>query len=98
MEKNEKFRNLSVKRKLLISHCSIIAIAVVIVIVLLFGMVSIKGKVSGIYKGPLTNIDAIGNVRIGLIDLQRAINRLVMKGRIPFRRITLYLRKRWKRM
>lgn len=80
MEKNEKYRNWSMKRKLLISHGSIISIAVVILIVLLFGMYSIKSSVDKMYEGPLTNIYNIGNIRYGLTDLQRAINRLIVEG------------------
>lgn len=80
MEKHSKFRNWSVKKKLLISHGAITVLSVLIVIILLCGMVSIKGKVQSIYAGPLTNIDAIGTLRYGLTDLQRAINRLMVEG------------------
>lgn len=80
MEKNVKYRNWSIKKKLLISHGAITLLAVLVVIILLCGMVSIKSKVDLIYGGPLTNIDAIGSVRYSLADLQRAINRLMAEG------------------
>lgn len=80
MEKNLKFRNWSIRKKLLISHGSIMVISALIVIILLGGMVNIKGKVESIYAGPLTNVDAIGTLRFGLTDLQRAINRLMVEG------------------
>lgn len=80
MEKNKKYRNWSIKKKLLISHGSITVLAILVGIILIWGMVSIKTKVESIYEGPLTNIDAIGDVRYGLTDLQRAINRLMLEG------------------
>lgn len=79
MEKNEKHRNWSIKKKLLISHGAITALSVFVIIILLLGMSSIKGKLDSLYQGPLTNIDAIGNFRYGLTDLQRAINRLMVE-------------------
>lgn len=80
MEKNEKFRNMSIKTKLFISHFLIIGLATIIVVIQIIGMTSISKKVSGIYNGPLTNIDNIGNVKYGLADIQRAINRLMVEG------------------
>lgn len=80
MEKSGKFKNLPIKTKLFISHFSIIGLAIIVVIILLFGMKNISNKVSGIYNGPMTNIDNIGSVRYGLADIQRAINRLMVEG------------------
>lgn len=80
MEKNARFRNWSIKKKLLISHGSITVLAALVIIILIGGMVSIKSKVESIYNGPLTNIDSIGLLRHGLTDLQRAINRLMAEG------------------
>lgn len=80
MEKNAKYRNWSIKKKLLISHGTITVLAIFVGIILICGMMNIKSKVESIYEGPLTNIDAIGNVRYGLTDLQRAINRLMAEG------------------
>lgn len=80
MQKSGKFKNLPIKTKLFISHFSIIGLAIIVVIILLFGMTNISNKVSGIYNGPMTNIDNIGSVRYGLTDIQRAINRLMVEG------------------
>lgn len=80
MEKRERFRNMSIMKKLLISHFTIIALSVILVVILLFGMGSIEKKVIGIYDGPMTNIDNIGNVEYSLADIQRAINRLMAEG------------------
>lgn len=77
MEKNEKHKNYSIKTKLLISHGTIIALATIIVTVLLFGMGSIKGKLDGLYEGPMTNIEAIGDIRYGLTDILRAMDRIM---------------------
>ncbi len=79
MKKNKK-TNVSIKKKLLFSHGSIIVLASVIIIMLLTGIGIMRHSVEGIYTGPLTNIDNIGNLRLGLVDLQRAINRVIVEG------------------
>ena len=77
MEQNERYKNLSLKQKLYISHGIIIAVAAVIAVLLLVGLNIVKGNVSGIFNGPLANIDSVGKVRYGITDLQRAINRIL---------------------
>ncbi|MBS1421712.1 MAG: HAMP domain-containing protein [Lachnospira sp.] len=77
MEQNERYKNLSLKKKLFISHGIIIATAAVIAVLLLVGLNIVKGNVSGIFNGPLANIDSVGKVRYGITDLQRAINRIL---------------------
>ena len=77
MEQNERNKNLSLKKKLFISHGIIIATAAVIAVLLLVGLNIVKGNVSGIFNGPLANIDSVGKVRYGITDLQRAINRIL---------------------
>ena len=77
MEQNERYKNLSLKKKLFISHGIIIAVAAVIAVLLLGGLNIVKGNVSGIFNGPLANIDSVGKVRYGITDLQRAINRIL---------------------
>jgi methyl-accepting chemotaxis protein len=49
----------------------------VIAVLLLVGLNIVKGNVSGIFNGPLANIDSVGKVRYGITDLQRAINRIL---------------------
>ena len=77
MEQNERNKNLSLKKKLFISHGIIIATAAVIAVLLLVGLNIVKGNVSGIFNGPLANMDSVGKVRYGITDLQRAINRIL---------------------
>ncbi|MFR2543896.1 MAG: methyl-accepting chemotaxis protein [Lachnospira sp.] len=77
MEQNERNKNLSLKKKLFISHGIIIATAAVIAVLLLVGLNIVKENVSGIFNGPLANIDSVGKVRYGITDLQRAINRIL---------------------
>ena len=77
MEQNERYKNLSLKKKLFISHGIIIAVAAVIAVLLLVGLNIVNGNVSGIFNGPLANIDSVGKVRYGITDLQRAINRIL---------------------
>ena len=77
MEQNERYKNLSLTKKLFISHGIIIAVAAVIAVLLLVGLNIVKGNVSGIFNGPLANIDSVGKVRYGITDLQRAINRIL---------------------
>ena len=77
MEQNERYKNLSLKKKLFISHGVIVATAAVIAVLLLVGLNIVKGNVSGIFNGPLANIDSVGKVRYGITDLQRAINRIL---------------------
>ena len=77
MEQNERYKNLSLKKKLFISHGIIIAVAAVIAVLLLVGLNIVKGNISGIFNGPLANIDSVGKVRYGITDLQRAINRIL---------------------
>ena len=77
MEQNERNKNLSLKKKLFISHGIIIATAAVIAVLLLVGLNIVKGNVSGVFNGPLANIDSVGKVRYGITDLQRAINRIL---------------------
>ena len=48
-----------------------------IAVLLLVGLNIVKGNVSGIFNGPLANIDSVGKVRYGITDLQRAINRIL---------------------
>lgn len=62
MEQNERNKNLSLKKKLFISHGIIIATAAVIAVLLLVGLNIVKGNVSGIFNGPLANIDSVGKV------------------------------------
>lgn len=76
----EKFKNLKIKGKLLWAFGSIIALSVLIVILLINSMVNISQKLDRLYEGPYQNVDDIWVVRRNLIDIQRAINKLMAEG------------------
>lgn len=76
----EKIRNMKIRNKLLLSFGSIVAISAVTVVVLLISMKSISTSVDELYEGPYQNVDDIWVVRRNLIDVQRAINRLMAEG------------------
>lgn len=73
----EKLKNLPIKKKLLMSHGLIILLSIIVVITLIIGNGKMNSYVKGLYEGPLVNVEGIADVRYGLTDLQRAINRLL---------------------
>lgn len=75
-----QLKNLKMRKKLLLSHCSIIAISIIVIMILLFNISNIEKKIDGIYTGPFQNMASIHEVRYGLVDLQRALNRLMLEG------------------
>lgn len=79
-EKSRGLKNLPIRQKLIFSHGMITILSVIVCVILVIGMRSIAASVQGIYSGPMTNVDMIGDVNYGLADLQRAINRLMVEG------------------
>lgn len=77
----KNYKDYPIKKKLLISHGIILVLSIVITIILLFGMVTIKGKVDGIYEKPMKNIEAIGDVRFGVTDVLRAMDRVMAENK-----------------
>lgn len=77
----KNYKNYPIKKKLLISHGIILGLSIIITAVLLWGMVTIKGKVDGIYEKPLKNIEAIGDVRFGITDVLRAMDRIMAEDK-----------------
>ncbi len=73
----EKFRNMPVSKKLLISHGVIIVSTFVLIATLLICLKITAGHVDAMYEGPVTNAFYIGDIRVGTTDIQRGIN-LVM--------------------
>lgn len=84
MLNKEKLKNMSIKKKLSFSHYSIVVIASIIIAVLLIGLTYVNKQSTELLEGPVMNIEDIGNVRLGLVDLQRAINRMIMQGEDAF--------------
>lgn len=77
MKREKNYNDYPLKKKLLISHGIIVLLSMIITIVLLSGMVFIKGKVDGLYERPLKNIDAVGDIRYGVVDVLRAMDRII---------------------
>lgn len=70
-------KNMHVKNKLIFSFGAIVLLSVLTVVILISSMASISTSVNKLYEGPYQNIDDIWTVRRNLIDIQRAINRLM---------------------
>ncbi len=77
---DEDFKNWPIKKKLLVSHGSIIVLTFVLIVTLLIGMKVIEGNLVRLYEGPTTNTFYIGDFRYALADNQRAINRVIAVG------------------
>lgn len=77
---NEAFKNWSIKKKLLVSHGSIIILTFVLIVALLIGMKSIEANIVALFEGPTTNTFYVGDFRYALADNQRAINRVIAVG------------------
>lgn len=76
----EQMRNLPIERKMRRSIGVVTLTAIVIGIILLSGMYYISSNIKAIFQGPMTNISDVADVKYGLTDLQRAINRLIAEG------------------
>ena len=76
----EKLKHYPIKKKLLATMGVITLMAVVVGIIILAGMQYITSNIKGIFNGPLTNISQVDDVKYGLTDLQRAINRVLAEG------------------
>lgn len=69
-----------IKKKLLVTMGSVAAMGVIVAVIIMIGMLNITTNVKGIFEGPMTNMSDVANVKYGLTDLQRAINRLLAEG------------------
>lgn len=69
----EFIKNLRIKEKLIFSHGLIILMSVAIILCSIFGMKSIEARIEGLYQGPMTSVDVIGDLMYGTSDLQRTI-------------------------
>ena len=77
----KKFRNLRLRLKLALSHGGL---GVLALIVMFTGLVSIKnltGHVKAMYEGPVANTEYVANLQYGIVDLERAVNALMLQGR-----------------
>lgn len=81
---NGNFKNWSVKKKLQYSFGAIIVMALILAVVLLFGMKNIAGQLKKLYAGPTMNISHVSELHYPLIDTNRAINELLALGSDEF--------------
>lgn len=77
---DEKFKNWPIKKKLTVSHGSIIVITFVLIFVLLLIPKVIAGNVVSLLEGPTMSSYYVGDIRLGLADNQRCVNRVIAMG------------------
>lgn len=77
---NEDFKNWPIKKKLTVSHGSIIVMTFVLLVILLISIKVIAGNVSALLEGPTTSSYYVGDIRLGLADNQRCVNRVIAVG------------------
>lgn len=76
----ERLKHYTIKRKLRATLGVISLIDCIIGVILICGIFAVANNVKSIYQGPMTNISDVADVKYGLTDLQRAINRLLAEG------------------
>ncbi len=77
---DETFKSWPIKKKLMYSHVSIIASALVLIVLLLLGMNTIKSNIVKLYEGPTTNAFYVGDIRWSIVETQRTVNWLIAQG------------------
>lgn len=74
------FKNWPIRKKLLMSHGSIIVLTFVLIVALLVGMKTIESSIVDLFEGPTTSTFYVGDIRVALAGNQRAINRVIAVG------------------
>ncbi len=74
------FKNWPIKKKLLVSHGSIIVLTFILIVALLISMKSVESNIVALFKGPTTSTFYVGDIRVALAGNQRAINRVIAVG------------------
>ncbi|MBO5228025.1 MAG: hypothetical protein J6B39_03425 [Lachnospiraceae bacterium] len=79
---NEKrdLKNMPIKKKLAFSHGSIIAAAVVVILLVLCSVLYMAVSMTNLYKGPTTNITYSADLYYTQVDIQRAVNEILAEG------------------
>lgn len=77
---NKKLKNMSIKKKLTVSHSVIIIAAVVLIVGLLGSIALLQRSIVKIFEGPTTNIWYSSDLYYTQIDIQRAVNRVMAEG------------------
>lgn len=76
----KKFADMSIKKKLLVSHGFITISTFITIVCLLISTVLVVNNMKGLFEGPTNNTFYIGDVRYGILDIQRAVNRTIAGG------------------
>ena len=66
------FKNMKMRRKLVMSHGSVAVLGLIIIAICIFGMKTIENHVEGMYNGPFHHADEIADVLYETADLRRA--------------------------
>lgn len=76
----EKFRNWPMKKKLIVSHGTIIVFTVIVSLILIMGMRLIDSRLTQLHSGPTMNLYYSAQLYYPQIDIQRAVNRVMAEG------------------
>ena len=76
----EKLKHMSIEKKLLYSHGSIIVSTFVLILGLFAGTLFIESRLVKMYEGPTANIEKSAGLYYTQIDIQRVINRMMVEG------------------
>ena len=77
---SEKFKNWPMKKKLLVSHGTIIVFTVIVSMLLVIGMRLIESRLTQLHSGPTMNLYYSAQLYYPQIDIQRAVNRMMAEG------------------
>ena len=76
----KRFKDISMAKKLVSSHGSIIVSTFILIVVLLFEMSGLKTNIHRMYEGPVQNVAYSADLYYTQIDIQRAVNRVMAEG------------------
>ncbi len=76
----EKFKQMKIGKKIVLSHGIIIALTFILIVALLISIKVVDNYIEHMFNGPVTNAYYIGDIRFALADNERAINRMIAVG------------------
>ena len=76
----KRFRDISIAKKLIISHGSIIVVTFLVIVSLLVEMNTLENTIEKMYEGPTQNVAYSADLYYTQIDIQRAVNRVIAEG------------------
>lgn len=74
-----KMKNLKVQKKMVLSFSTILAVVVLMMVIMLVSIFMVSGKTRELYDGPYVNVVSSWTLRRNLIDVQRAIYRILVE-------------------